>query len=117
MPKLTAEQAEQAITPVLATIRGTTNPNALRALGQGLAALAPKLSAKQAVQDLIDAMKIPWMAGSPSEPLLRALQVTLTGGADPQVDLWETIAEIEQRFGKAIDLTTPPKAPAASAGV
>ena len=56
-------------------------------------------------------MKIPWMAGEPSEPLQKALQVSLKGETEPQVGLWKIIAQIEQRFGKAIDLTTPPKGP------
>jgi AAA ATPase domain len=110
--KLTAEQARQAVAPVLAAMQGTTDPGTLRALGQGLAALTPKLTAEQAIQALIDAMKIPWMAGAPSEPLREALQARLGNhGEPPSVGLWDVIAQIEQRFGAAIDLTTPPKGP------
>jgi hypothetical protein len=49
-PKLTTEQARQAVAPVLAAIPRTTATDsfALEALGQGLAALAPKLTAEQA---------------------------------------------------------------------
>ena len=50
------------------------------------------------MQALIDALKIPWMAGPPSEPLQKALQVGLMGKAEPQANLWEIIAQIEQRF-------------------
>jgi hypothetical protein len=54
-------------------------------------------------------MKIPWMTGKPSESLQEALQISLTGKAEPQVGLWEIIAQIEQRFGRTIGLMTPLK--------
>ena len=37
--ELTPEQASQAVEPMLAAMQGTTNPDALRALGQGLTAV------------------------------------------------------------------------------
>jgi hypothetical protein len=80
----------------------------VQALGHALAALAAELPVEQSVQMLVDAMKIPWMAGAPSEPLLAALQVSLNGEAEPQLGLWETVAQIEQKFCKTIDLTSPP---------
>jgi hypothetical protein len=46
-------------------------------------------------------------AGEPSKPLLQALQAELGDVADPPVGLWETIEQIEQRFGKAIGLAHP----------
>jgi hypothetical protein len=47
-PKLIANQARQAVPPVLGAIHGATDPDVLEALGQGLAALAPKLTPEQA---------------------------------------------------------------------
>jgi hypothetical protein len=91
-------------------MKETTFPDSLKALSQGLAALTPKLTdEQQAVQALVDAMKIPWMGGEPSEPLQKALQVSLTGTETQPVGLWDLIARIEQQFGTAIDLMSPPK--------
>ena len=116
-PKLTAEQARQAIAPVLAAIQGTTDPYALEALGQGLAALAPKLTAEQAVQVSGRRDEDPLDGRRAERALLKALQEKLAGYPEPPGGLWDIVAQIEQRFGKAIDLTTPPKGPDASAGV
>jgi hypothetical protein len=106
-PKLTAEQGWRAVRPVLEAMEVTTDPSALQGLGQGLAALTAKLRPEQAVQTLIDAMKIPWIAGSSSEILLTALQVRLVSNVESQVSLWDTIGQIEQQFGTGINLTSP----------
>lgn len=107
-PRLTTEQARQAVEPLLAAMQGTTDRETLRAFGEGLAALATKLTAERSVQILVDAMKIPWMAGPPSEPLLEALRTRLAMDSEPPAGLWDVVAEIQQRFGDTIDLTSPP---------
>lgn len=111
--QLTEQQALQATEPILAAMQENTELDVLESLGQGLAALTVRLEGVQAAQPLVDAMKIPWMVGAPSDILLKALQNQLDGeGGETTPNLWKIVSLTKQRFGNQIDLTSPPGEPA-----
>lgn len=114
--QLTEGQALQATKPILAAMQENTELDVLESLGEGLAALTVRLEGAQAAQPLIDALKIPWMAGAPSDILLNALQNQLVGeGGETTPNLWKIVGLTKQRFGDEIDVTSPPAEPAQEA--
>jgi energy-coupling factor transporter ATP-binding protein EcfA2 len=103
--KLTDAQAQQAIELLLQQIRKTTNPDALRALAEGLKALGPKLTAQ--AEQVIALLLQQIGKTTDSDALLalakglKALASKLTGAQARQV-----IARLLQQIGK----TTNPDA-------
>jgi hypothetical protein len=80
-PKLTGKQAARAVEPVLAAIKeNTNNPDALRALAQGLAALAAKLTGQSALLARRAAERMVAWNGDPK--VVETYTGVLTGLAD-----------------------------------
>ncbi len=110
-PRMNEAQSRRAVQPLLAAIWETSNTATLRGLASGLTALTSHLNDAQAVQPLIDAIKIPWVAGAPNEVLVQALRERLQpgdAGEQSKLDIWEVTAQAKRRFSNDIDLTQPP---------
>ena len=107
---LSSEQAERALKLIFSLMAKPDHEYTLEILSQGLAALSARLSAEEGVQSLVDAMRVPWMVGTPTDVLTQAIRERFADDKSLQNahGLWGMVQWIEKNF-RHINLARPPE--------